>query len=132
MTFEAISFLAGLFDQNCETALNFTSPSNQQGEREEKDNSHGRRLLYALWDAGYCIQLAKSDSSPTGYVIIPLGPIRPTPALLALYEAHHDAAVRELLEACTVGGIDPLRWHEAVDTLVTASEQQVERPRGTK
>ena len=90
----------------------------QKEHNYDANDSPGRRLLDSLWDAAYRIQLVKSDSNPTRFMIIPIGPITPSQELLAEYEAHHDAAVRELVEACTVGGIDPLRWHEAVDLLI--------------
>ena len=93
----------------------------QKEHNYDGNDSPGRRLLHSLWDTGYRIQLVKSDSNPTGFVIIPIGPITPRQELLAEYEAHHDAAVMELLEACKVGSIDPLRWHEVVSKIVAKS-----------
>ena len=93
----------------------------QKEHNYDANDSPGRRLLDSLWDAAYRIQLVKSDSNPTRFMIIPIGPITPSQELLAEYEAHHDAAVMELLEACRFCGIDPLRWHEVVSTIVAKS-----------
>jgi len=95
-------------------------PTNQEWVRQATLSS-GRQLLYRLWGAGYTVQLVKSDSNPTGFVIIPIGPITPRQELLAEYEAHHDAAVMELVEACRACGIDPLHWHELVSIIVAKS-----------
>lgn len=84
----------------------------QKVHKNDTQREHGRQLLHALWDCGYSLTLERSTANPGGYVLIPLGDASPPADLLALYDAHHQAAVALLVEACDTLGLDPLRWHE--------------------
>lgn len=76
----------------------------------DADSDGGRRLLYALWDAGYSLQLVASEFNPTGYVILPVGAISPSEELIRLYDAFHDQAVALFVETCHFAGIPPEEW----------------------
>ena len=69
----------------------------------------GKRLLYALWDAGYALRLVPS-TRPAGWTIVPIGEATPSGDLLKLFDENHDAAVALLLEACRTAQCRPEDW----------------------
>ena len=84
----------------------------------------GKRLLYALWDAGYRLEIIRTGDR---YTIIPSGAIHPSAALLEHFDRDHDAAVTVLVETCRRAGIDPTEWHRVAENLETAIAAPDER-----
>ncbi|NMC20747.1 MAG: hypothetical protein GYA33_10045 [Thermogutta sp.] len=77
------------------------------------DRAGGRRLLHALWLAGYEIKLEPSENA-VGYALIPVGTSHEGtnfPKLYAMFERYHDAAVQLLVETCQRLRIQPQKWH---------------------
>ncbi|MEJ5341580.1 MAG: hypothetical protein WHT09_08420 [Thermogutta sp.] len=92
-------------------ATDYTAPVEEHPTASGVDRlDGGRRLLYALWDAGYSLQLVASEFNPTGYVILPVGAISPSEELIRLYDAFHDQAVALFVETCHFAGIPPEEW----------------------
>ena len=83
-------------------------------EEPRGNRAGGRRLLHALWAAGFELRLERSASGD-GFIIVPVGQARPGTdfeALYATFERFHDAAVQLLVETCWRLQIPPEKWHE--------------------
>ena len=80
------------------------------------DRSAGRKLLDALWDAGYSIELAESASG--GWFLLPIGnpplPDGQMVELFALYDKLHDQARDCLLQALAGANMTPHDWNALV------------------
>jgi len=85
------------------------APSGDANTPDGINREVGRKLLYALWDAGYSLRLVPS-TRPAGWTIVPIGEATPSGDLLKLFDENHDAAVALLLEACRTAQCRPEDW----------------------
>jgi|GEM_PF-3404235 len=85
------------------------TPSGDANTPDGINREVGRKLLYALWDAGYALRLVPS-TRPAGWTIVPIGEATPSGDLLKLFDENHDAAVALLLEACRTAQCRPEDW----------------------
>lgn len=123
---------AGLTLSVTAEGLRVDGPADVRGAFRERIRAHkqeliaelrerGERLLRALWDGGYQLEIVRRGGR---YMIAPRGAIPPTVALLDQFERDHDAAATALAEVCRRAGIDPEERHRVADRLETTVPEE--------